>query len=300
MQIINNKYQITDTGFHFLFFICYLLFIISFCSCSSIVQKGGELLDAGSPSEMKFATYRSAAEDKSAMVELRELKRDEGRWVIEFSSRRWPGLTICAGMPSGRGDFELFEARILSSHIHGWNEFNLGIMGEGSFYNPVKRGGVLLIDEEVERIQISSGSIRLKSNRITGDAALTSLRNRRERILALTGWMASQTDNNGEKAVFQSKKDFEKYWKPLIFPELVLKSRRPPEYKADNAEWRRADSVKWNLTYTEGVFPEGLWEYRNSGAMMRDWEEALPWIYMEYSWDFIISSFNDTHLNMVN
>jgi hypothetical protein len=40
------------------------------------------------------------------------------------------------------------------------------------------------------------------------------------------------------------------------------------------------------------VFPEALWEYRNSAAMLRDWEEALPWIYMEYSWDYIINSFN--------
>ena len=268
-----------------------------------MVQKGGDVLDGASSSEMKFATYRSEGKNKNTVTELKELKQDDGKWVTEFSSGRWPGLTLRGGLPGGNGRFELFEARILSSHTQGWNELYLDILGTASFYNPMKSGGILRIDEDFERIQISSGGIRLKSNRITGNSALTSLRNRRERLLALTEWMAGKNESGAvsgaEKIIFPDQKEFEIYWKPILFPELVSKSKRPAEYKTENAEWRRADSVKWNKTYTGSQFPEGLWEYRNSGAMLRDWEEALPWIYMEYSWDYIIKSFNDTNLNKV-
>ncbi|MDR3168006.1 MAG: hypothetical protein LBT93_08680 [Treponema sp.] len=33
------------------------------------------------------------------------------------------------------------------------------------------------------------------------------------------------------------------------------------------------------------------WEFRNSGALLRDWEEALLWIYFEYEREQFIESF---------
>jgi subtilase family serine protease len=104
--------------------------------------------------------------------------------------------------------------------------------------------------------------------------------------------MNSQTEN----AEFSSRNDFEDYWKPRLFPELVSNRKRPPEYTANTGGWVRADSVSWNSAYTEFLCPEELWELRNSGALLRDWEEALPWIYMEYSWDYIIKSLNGINL----
>jgi hypothetical protein len=35
------------------------------------------------------------------------------------------------------------------------------------------------------------------------------------------------------------------------------------------------------------LFPEELREVRNSATMLRDWEEALDWIYNEYELDRI-------------
>jgi len=275
------------------------LLIITLVSCSTIVQKGGEIIEGSAFSDEKLASYRSGG--KENIIELRELKLENGKWATEISSSRWPGLTLIGNMGNGSGRFELYEARILSSHVQGWNEFTLDILGEAVFNNPKKNGAVLYVTRSIEPVQISAGRIRLKSNYITGNSALTSLRNRRERILALTEWMTETTkgraENNGEKTVFPDLKNFEKYWKPHLFPEMVSKSKRPPEYSKENAEWGRADSIKWNRTYTKNLFPGELWEYRNSGAMLRDWEEALPWIFTEYSWDYIIYSFNDTQLD---
>ena len=273
----------------------YLSLLLLLAGCSSMVQKGGEILEGKAFSEMELALYRSAA----PTIELREIRLDDGKTAVEITGSQWPGLVLRGTSPRGDGSFDLYQADILSSHVQGWNEITMDIAGRGIFSDPKKTGGILRIAGETERVQIRSGSIRLKSSRLTGDAALGRLRNRRERILALTEWMGSRAENNGEKPVFKNRKEFEDYWKSILFPELVSKSKRPPGYSAENAgrnQWTSSDSVCWNISYTENLFPEALWDYRNSGALLRDWEEALPWIFMEYSWSYIINSFSDTNL----
>jgi len=271
-----------------------LFFLLS--SCTSMIQKSGEVLEGSSFEEMNLGIYRSSGNDSEAKIELRELVQKNGEIALEMSSSAWPGFALRGSRPDGRGNFELTGCRVLSSHVHGWNEFTMDIFGKAIFDNPKKTGAVLYIAGNVERVQISSGKIRLKSERLTGAAALTPLRNRRERILALVEWMNEKAESGEVKTVFSGRKEFEKYWKSLLFPELVSKSKRPPGYTTKNAERKRVDGVKWNRTYTESLFPEGLWEFRNSGALLRDWEEALYWIYIEYSWNHITSSFNDTNL----
>ena len=329
-RISTNGYLSKILSLRLRAFVRTILPIMLLSACSGMVRTGGEFLE-GSARETELARYRSAetgSGKKKKAVEIRELILEDERWVLEISSGEWPGLLLRGSMPAGNGSFEFYEARVLSPHANGWNEFILDISGNGNFNNPLKAGGVLLIDGEIERIQIKSGKIRLKSSRFTGNSALTALRNRRERILALSEWMSEYMEQFvqssqlyqaefsdqpaairsalGDSYGFSEQKEFEKFWKPLLFPELASGSRRPPEYSTANAEWRRADSIRWNLSYTENLFPEELSgvtqfrEYRNSGALLRDWEEALPWIYMEYAWDMIIKSFSDITLQKVS
>lgn len=268
--------------------------------CAGLVQKGGEVLEGTAFAEKAAAAYRSGGTGSGrgeAVVELRELTSKSGESSVEITSGAWPGFALRGGAPGPDGGFELTEARILSSHARGWNEFRLGLLGS-AFFAARDSGGALRITGEVERVQISSGKIRLKSSRLTGDAALAPLRSRRERILALTEWMKERRAASRETA-FAAQKDFEDYWKPVLFPEPVSKKKRPPDYTEENAEWGRADGVKWNRSYTRRLLPEGFWEYRNSGEMLRDWEEALPWIYMEYSWETIIGSLDGIVLQKV-
>ena len=284
------------------------LFSFLLLNCTSVIQKGGEFLEGGAFSEKTSVTYRTADKGNRTII-LKELKAKDGTEAIEITSSEWPGLALRGTLPAGgllgssAGDkrVELSTARILSSHVHGWNEFNLDLLGSAVFSEGTNRG-VLRMDGEVERVQISSGQIRLKSSRLSGEAALTALRNRRDRIIALAEWM-NEWLQNSPSIVFNNKSsftqnDFEAFFKPILFPELVSVKKRNPEYQTDNVEWKRADSVKWNISYTEKVFPENLREYRNSGAMLRDWEEALFWIYVESSWEYIINSFNGIELSM--
>ena len=260
--------------------------ILLFTSCISLIQRGGEFLEGGA--DRQIAVYRGEG------FVVRELRAKEGpdgaegAEFLEITGRQWPGLAFRGSMPDSNGRVHLTEARFLSSHVHGWNEFNLELLGN-AFFRVTNAGEVIFyIDGEVERVQINSGRILLRSNLLVGTEALIPLRNRRERIIALNEWM-HEWNKNGP--LFAGQKEFENFWKPHLFPELVSRRKRPQEFRNENAEWARKDSVRWNLTYTENIFPEHLREYRNSGAMLRDWEEALPWIFMEYSFNIIVSSF---------
>ena len=275
------------------------LLMVLLAGCTSLVQKGGEVLDGSAFAEKTIAVYRVAGTDEKTAVEVKGIIQKTGEEVLEISSGVWPGFALRGTMPEPDGSLDLREARFLSSHTHGWNEFTMELYGSAVFQNLSQNVGVLHITEEVERVDISSGRIRLKSGYITGTAAITLLRNRRERVTALVEWMNGQMPGGQETHAFADIAEFAGHWKRRLFPELVPPKNRPGEYSVDNAEWRLEDSVRWNVAYTESLFPEWLWEYRNSGSMLRDWEEALPWIFMEYSWNAIIDSFNNAILQKV-
>jgi len=272
----------------------FFLFAFLLTGCTSLIQKGGEVLEGSAFAAKPKALYSSDG------IELKEIPGRDDESFIEITNSQWPGLVLRGSAPASDGSFQLTEASILSPHVSGWNELNYELLGSGNFSSGT--GGVLRIDETPERVQVSSGKIRLKSRRITGDTALSALRNRRERILSLTEWMGEWQEKAGNSAYFDNQEKFDEYWKSLLFPELVPAKKRPQNYSSINAgdaEWNRADGVKWKKTYTKSIFPEALWEFRDSGALLRDWEEALPWIFMEYSWASIISTFNNKTLQKI-
>jgi hypothetical protein len=78
--------------------------------------------------------------------------------------------------------------------------------------------------------------------------------------------------------------DFETYWKPILFPETVMKKKRPENWQQEGDIIISAEGIRWNSSYTKRTFPEELWNIRNSGTMLRDWEEALDWMFNEYAW----------------
>jgi hypothetical protein len=260
--------------------------------CTSLVNAAGETLDSGAFSSKPLAVYLSEAKRKERTIELREeTNKADGAAGVLITSSDLPGFALRGSMPDSQGRFELTSVDFLSSHYSGWNEFSLDLLGRAEFAAG-DNGGVLRITENAERVQITKGRIRLKSSRITGSEALSNLRNRRERILALTDWMRGQDG----VPLFTNQKEFGEFWKPRLLPEMVSKKTRPPEWQKENAEWAKADSVKWNQTYTALLFPEELRVIRDSGALLRDWEESLPWIYLEYNWDFILASFDEAYL----
>jgi hypothetical protein len=244
---------------------------------SGVVEKTGRLLDGTALAEKTLSRYQGR-DPKAGTVEVREVVDKQGDVSLVILLEDFPVLRFRGSDPLGSGDFYLTRLDYLGGNVSGWNEFTLELSGTGTFAGAGETA-VLAFAAPPEPVQISSGKIRRDETRITGTEALTSLRHRYERILALTGWM------RGREGVppLADRKAFEGYWRPLLLPETVAGKKRPPEWKNAGARWNWAEDLRWNTAYTEYLFPEELRALRDSGALLRDWEEAFEWIYFEYS-----------------
>ena len=252
-----------------------------FLSCVSMVEKTGQILDGSAFAEKQTAVYRAVYNNNGAM-EIRKMRNKAGEYSVVITLQQFPAMKIRGTMPDDNGEFHLIALDYRGGNVHGWNEYRLDLAGSGNLVSG-ETTAKLSVSDEVHAIGISSGRIRRYDTRITGTEALSSLRNRHDRILALAKWMNSRenppTLNNADA--------FEKYWKPVLFPEMVSKKKRPADWRQENDQRVRAEDIRWNTGYTERVFPEALWAIRNSGTLLRDWEEALEWIYIEYEWNRI-------------
>ena len=269
-------------------------FILCFAGCSSVnvVEKGGQFIDGSMFAERTLANYRVIiAGVESSAIEVRQVQnRKSNIETLLITMAAFPTLIFRATSPERSGAFQLESVRFLAGSLSGWNEFTLDIIGGGVFTAQNGRGNIQM-DSPIEPVSISSGRIRHKSDRFSGEKALSSLRNRYERITILTSWMQSLSDI----PLFDNQTAFEKYWKPILLPEVSPRESRPSEYKTFDAEWVRSEEIRWNKTYTENFFPEELWTLRNSGSLLRDWEEAISWIYVIYQWDYIVEILSDRY-----
>ncbi|MDR0597256.1 MAG: hypothetical protein LBG14_01970 [Treponema sp.] len=252
--------------------------------CVSLAETGGRVLDGSAFAEKTLAAYREEPERGTRVDRLRDRA---GQEFIAIRVDAMPNLRIIGSLPDGEGNFFVNSLDFLSPNLNGWNEFTLELSGEGSFVEGYSAGGattaVLQLREPLEALDISGGKLRRFSARLSGAQALTALRNRRERITVLARWMKEQEG----LPVFSGQADFEAYWEPLLFPELSRPKDRPAAWTGAG-EYVVGEDIRWNLAYTRALFPEDLWPVRNSGTLLRDWEEAAPWIRLEFEWDNIV------------
>jgi len=246
----------------------------------ALMEKAGRALDGSAKRFKTISVYKNTDNNysqKEINVSVVEDKNKEK--LIMITIEEFP-IKIFGTFPDENGSFTLTSLEFLAGSTFGWNEYTLELIGIGSLKTEDK--AVFKI-EEVETVQITNGRIQRYDTRLTGKEALSALRNRYERILVLAEWMKSL---NLEKR--QSDDEFEKYWEPILLPEKVSKKKRPVGWSQDGDKFKKAESIRWNTSYTERKFPEELWPVRNSGTLLRDWEEALYWIYLEYEWENIV------------
>jgi len=264
--------------------ICCVIFLFSFFFCTgcvSLVEKAGQALDGSAFAEKKTAVYAAKG------MELWETRDKAGGRAFVINLSKYPTIKIRCSDTDEQGVFSLVSLDYLGGSAQGWNEFKLDISGEGVFVSDGTKATISLRNA-IEPIQISFARIRRYDTRLSGNEALTGLRNRYERIKAVAEWMnGGETSLTGAAPKEGDIKKFENYWKPILFPETVSKKKRPRDWQRAGDQWNRAESIRWNKGYTERLFPEELREIRNSGTMLRDWEEALDWMYNEYEWDRI-------------
>jgi hypothetical protein len=265
------------------------IFALLYGGCMSVAEKGGRFLDGGALHEKKTAQYRGSSRD-GGTVNLTEVKNRGGKTALVISFASYPSIEIRCSTPDAQGNFYFTSLDYLGGSVSGWNEFTMDLSGTARITAadpPAGGRAVLTVPDSPESAQISSGKILRNGTRLTGSEALSRLRSRRERILALTGWMRNREDVPS----FPNQNSFSSYWKPLLLPEIMSKKKRPAAYTTGGARRVKAEDVRWNTNYTEIIFPEELRVLRDSGALLRDWEEALQWIYYEYQWEKIAADF---------
>ncbi|MCL2762355.1 MAG: hypothetical protein FWD36_03980 [Treponema sp.] len=271
-----------------MFILCGIALLLCL-GCTTVVEKTGQALDGSAFAEKNIATYQTpdpqGKKKVPAEMEIREMRNKAGEHSVLITLHTFPAMRIRGSAPDSRGEFQLTSLDYLGGNHHGWNEYRLDLFGSGNLVLG-ETTAALSIPGEIEPVEISFGRIKRYDTRITGTEALTSLRNRRERIVALAEWMNSREDT----PALDNQKAFAQYWKPLILPEMVKKKNRPEHWQQEHDLWVKAEDIRWNTGYTERMFPEMLRPIRNSGTMLRDWEEALEWLYIEYEWERIKES----------
>jgi len=253
--------------------------------CTTLMEKTGRLLDGSTFAEgTKISRYRAIKKEgaiEDVEITLVQQYATAQRSVL-ISLNKYPMMRLRTSEPDENGAIYLLSLEYLAGGVQSWNEYTLDLLGEGELR--LDETAIFSLSGEIEPVQISAGRIHRYDTRLTGNEALTGLRNRRERIVAIADWMNSR--EYAPKGY--SIENFEKYWKPILFPEMVSKSKKPADWLQEGDVFIRAEDIRWNTGYTERVFSEELRPVRNSGTMLRDWEEALSWIYMEYEWESII------------
>ena len=257
----------------------------------TLVEKGGQALDGSAFAEKKFASYRRQG------IEVRQVRAKAGKDIFLIKLDDFPSMQLRTALPEKNGAFFFSSLYFLGGSLSGWNEFTQELSGSGSLC-VVENTAYLNISGGLETGSITGGKISHNGSKLSGKEALASLRGRSERIAALAAWMKAadmRTAGSTPPAHFADQKAFEDYWEPILLPEMARAKKRPAAY-TDTGEWVTAEDVKWNTAYTRAVFPEDLRSLRDSGALLRDWEEAAGWIYFMYEWEYIEATLKEVSL----
>lgn len=176
--------------------------------------------------------------------------------------------------------FEVLQAYWFDNWGNGWTEARFiatGVLQLGPEYGKKKQSRLYSVMEPVVLEYPEVVKIRYKDTYLIGNDAITALNNRLLRIDAIN----EVIKENSSTASYSA---FQEACGSLLFPE---KYRKSAERKMLNKDSQKVfgDGTNWNVEYTQKVFPEYMWEARNSGTLYRDWEEALDLIYVTYTWD---------------
>jgi hypothetical protein len=262
----------------------YFILVIStflLFNCVSLMEKTGRVLD-GSAFKLKTVSVYKTSGEKGNQQEIKIFvveNKDKEKSII-ITLENFPMMKLFGSFPDEEGVFTFTTLEFLAGNANGWNEYTMELIGTG---NLNLEDTVILKIDEIEPVQITKGRVQLYDTRLTGNEALSALRNRRERLLALTDWMSSLSIEKGKKI-----DDFERFWQPILLPETVSRKKRPNGWIQDADQFQKTDGIRWNISYTERTFSEELWPIRNSGTLLRDWEEAIGWIHLEYEWKNIV------------
>jgi hypothetical protein len=78
---------------------------------------------------------------------------------------------------------------------------------------------------------------------------------------------------------------FEHGVRAFLFPELYGYAKAGAPAPRPGHGVSRGESISWDTEYSASAFPEALRKVRDSGTMLRDFEESLALWRLAFSWD---------------
>ncbi|MDR0375993.1 MAG: hypothetical protein LBH85_09805 [Treponema sp.] len=271
------------------------LFLLSFAfsGCLGLVEKAGRVVDGSAFSVKTIARYRGKTVEAHEIRFKNQDKQPEEGLLIMLDD--FPFLQFSATQPDQNGLFFFTSLHYVGGTYSGWNEWTQTLAGSGAF-RISGNTAYLDIDGSIKTGAFISAKILHNDDKRAGEEALASVRARADRIAALAEWMRVFSGGHVNGQQFSDVKAFEAYWKPILFPELAPPGARPATYTETDAEWSQAESVRWNRTYTSSLLPEELCPVRDSGALLRDFEEAPSWLYCVYEWQSVEATLKENNL----
>src|SRR5208282_4347605 len=154
---------------------------------------------------------------------------------------------------------------------NGWTE--AAFVLDGTF-DLVQSGSgwSVRIKDSPEIVAPASATIHYYTEYFNGDIALEQFSRRWNRIEACAGFLRSRFGGSW----FEDQRGVRKF----LFPELYGYTEPPDPHHASVT----AESIAWNADYTGKEFPENIRALRDSGTMLRDFEESPGLWELAFHW----------------
>ncbi len=196
---------------------------------------------------------------------------------FSFKSQILPGMTI-SGITAEENGVEILyitSVRMFSNWAGGWTEGFFEASGKYEMEKYEDTYKLTQIDP-FELWDITSGEIRYHDTYYRGDDGLWKVKNRVDRLKEISRILID------EQSKPEMSTDLFKDIYPFLFPELYkfdkLESNGllPAEFREANLEPEtvKSSGIEWRTDYSRAVFPEQIWELRDSGTLYRDAQEA--------------------------
>lgn len=198
---------------------------------------------------------------------------------------------ICKFYGSLKDDiFTVNEMYWFDNWTNGWTEAKFAVNGKLKISKRKSYHYEVVSPLEIEFPIMAK--IRIKDTVLLGDDAIKALQNRYERIISAIDLLKDENAEFKMEKGFIDYPEFEKTIGKILFPEVYGFQKKFQIYATqkkmgkDKGNFVMADGIFWNHDYTQQVFPEFMWDVRNSGTLYKDWEENTDLFYCLYNWEY--------------
>jgi len=251
---------------------------ISFSACKTTDVIGE--LNLLKTSTIKPEKQHNYDKTKTFYIEIESAKRGKGKSNKDRQN-------VCLRLYGSKIEdlFTVQEIYWFDNAVTGWTEISFAASGQikikGRDYDVIKP--VVLEFPQ-------SAKIRIKDSVLINEEALSVLNNRLDRIQSVIDFLRQPSDFI-KCPKYVDYFSFEHKIGAFLFPEkygyagATGKLSGKKKFGRNKGNYVIGDSIFWNDDYTKAVFPEYMWEVRNSGTLYKDWEQDFDLIYYLYNWD---------------